>query len=49
MLDKVTTDTEAAVRGAAEAYCRALHAADTARLPGSSTRFRTSIWRRMAS
>lgn len=32
MLDKVTTDTEAAVRAAAEAYCRALHDADTAAL-----------------
>lgn len=29
MLDKVVTDAEAAVRAAAEAYCRALHDADT--------------------
>ena len=29
MLDKVTTDAETAVRAAAEAYCRALHDADT--------------------
>jgi hypothetical protein len=28
MLDKVTTETQAAVRAAAEAYCRALHEAD---------------------
>jgi hypothetical protein len=32
MLDKVSTDVEAAVRAAAEAYCRALHEADTAAL-----------------
>jgi hypothetical protein len=32
MLDNATTDAEAAVRAAAEAYCRALHEADTGAL-----------------
>jgi hypothetical protein len=32
MLDRALTDAEAAVRGAAEAYARALHACDTAAL-----------------
>jgi hypothetical protein len=32
MLDKTTTEAEAAVRAAAEEYCRALHAADTSAL-----------------
>lgn len=32
MLDRTRTDVEAAVRGAAEAYCRALHACDTGTL-----------------
>ena len=32
MLDKVATDAQSEVRAAAEAYCRALHEADTAAL-----------------